>query len=222
MYRATKRYDHGGSHDPSKDILEDTIAYTGRDGRKQYDVNTLLNILNYKKGGQKEIQRLEDVDSEALNKVFNPEASSPVTQESNRNRLFAFKNKDGKIRITSGNEGALNPAVGARKLSMDQLNQLSGREGSSELSSTEASELRSLLMDPAILQYFMEIQENQPRRRDFRSVNVAKGVGKKGVPGGGKGDVAGTRSLSKSQGDAGVVNFMQDFCERNSRHPSCR
>ena len=208
MYRPIKRYDHGGMHkDPKMLTALDVIEYTGEKGKKKYDVNTLLDMLRF----------TDTPDEQAvMDDIFS------VTSPEERQKQFrAFKTKQGDIRVTSldPESGQYNPATTVRGMTDDQISNLAGRT----LSNTETREFRGLLMsDPAFLDYFINIEEKTPRRGEFRKVNIAKNVGGKGVPGGGKGDVAGTRSLSKSQGDAGVVNFMQDFCERNSRHPSCR
>jgi len=206
--RPIRKYTHGGSH-PDKKLQTalDVIEYTGEKGKKKYDVNTLLDMLRF----------TDTPDEQAvMDDIFS------VTSPEERQKQFrAFKTKQGDIRVTSldPESGQYNPATTVRGMTDDQISNLAGRT----LSNTETREFRGLLMsDPAFLDYFINIEEKTPRRGEFRKVNIAKNVGGKGVPGGGKGDVAGTRSLSKSQGDAGVVNFMQDFCERNSRHPSCR
>jgi len=206
--RPIRKYTHGGSHPDEKlQTALDVIEYTGEKGKKKYDVNTLLDMLRF----------TDTPDEQAvMDDIFS------VTSPEERQKQFrAFKTKQGDIRVTSldPESGQYNPATTVRGMTDDQISNLAGRT----LSNTETREFRGLLMsDPAFLDYFINIEEKTPRRGEFRKVNIAKNVGGKGVPGGGKGDVAGTRSLSKSQGDAGVVNFMQDFCERNSRHPSCR
>jgi len=214
MYRPIKRYDHGGMHkDPKMLTALDVIEYTGEKGEKKYDVNTLLDML-----------RFSDVPEQKTGQAFMDDifsVSSPEERETSQPNFRAFKTKDGKIRVTSldPESSQYNPATTVRGMTDDQLSELAGRP----LSNTETREFRNLLMsDPSFLDYFINIEEKTPKKGEFRKVNIAKNVGGKGVPGGGKGDVAGSRGLSKDKGDAGIVNFMQDFCERNSRHPSCR
>ena len=218
--RVLRRYDHGGTHfedlsDKQKAFQRavDTIEYTGERGKKKYGVGDLLSMLQFTNMTD------QKTDQEFMNDIFS--VSSPEEREATQPNFRAFKTKDGSIRITSldPESGKYNPSTTARGMSGDQLSDLAGRP----LTGTEEREFRSLLMsDPAFLDYFIDIEEKEPKKREFKKINVAKNVGRRGVPGGGKGNVAGSRSLEKDQGKAGIVDFLQDFCERNSRHPSCR
>lgn len=219
--RVLRRYDHGGTHfedlsDKQKSFQRavDTIAYTGdRRGEKKYGVGDLLSMLQFTNVPE------QKTGQAFMDDIFS--VSSPEERETTQPNFRAFKTKDGSIRITSldPESGKYNPSTTARGMSGDQLSDLAGRP----LTGTEEREFRSLLMsDPSFLDYFIGIEEEEPKKRDFKKVNVARNVGRRGVPGGGKGNVAGSRSLSKAQGDAGIVDFIQDFCDRNSRHPSCR
>ena len=219
--RVLKTYDHGGTHyedlsDKQKafQTAVDTIAYTGdRRGEKKFGVGDLLSMLQFTNVPE------QKTGQAFMDDIFS--VSSPEEREVQQPKFRAFKTKDGSIRVTSldTESGKYNPPTTARGMSGDQLSDLAGRP----LTSTEEREFRSLLMsDPSFLDYFIGIEEEEPKKREFKKVNVARNVGRRGVPGGGKGNVAGSRSLSKAQGDAGIVDFLQDFCERNSRHPSCR
>tara|TARA_R100000329_G_scaffold42603_1_gene39612 strand:- start:3734 stop:4396 length:663 start_codon:yes stop_codon:yes gene_type:complete len=219
--RVLRRYDHGGTHfedlsDKQKAFQRavDTIEFTGdRRGEKKYGVGDLLSMLQFTNVPE------QKTGQAFMDDIFS--VSSPEEREVSQPNFRAFKTKDGSIRITSldPESGKYNPSTTARGMSGDQLSDLAGRP----LTGTEEREFRSLLMsDPSFLDYFIGIEEEEPKRREFKKINVAKNVGRRGVPGGGKGNVAGSRSLSKAQGDAGIVDFLQDFCERNSRHPSCR
>ena len=219
--RVLRRYDHGGTHfedlsDKQKAFQRavDTIEFTGdRRGEKKYGVGDLLSMLQFTNVPE------QKTGQAFMDDIFS--VSSPEEREVSQPNFRAFKTKDGSIRITSldPESGKYNPSTTARGMSGDQLSDLAGRP----LTGTEEREFRSLLMsDPSFLDYFIGIEEEEPKKREFKKINVAKNVGRRGVPGGGKGNVAGSRSLSKAQGDAGIVDFLQDFCERNSRHPSCR
>lgn len=214
--KALRRYSHGGQHpeltDKQQRVL-DTIEFTGERGKRKYDVGTLLDVLKFSNVTDPK------TDQEFMDDIFS--VTSAEEREVQQPKFRAFKNKDGSIRVMSldPESGKYNPATTARGLSADELSDLAGRA----LTGTEESEFRSLLMsEPAFIDYFIGIEEKEPKKREFKKVNVARNVGRRGVPGGGKGNVAGSRSLSKAQGDAGIVDFLQDFCERNSRHPSCR
>lgn len=219
--RVLRRYDHGGTHfedlsDKQKAFQRavDTIEFTGdRRGEKKYGVGDLLSMLQFTNVPE------QKTGQAFMDDIFS--VSSPEEREVSQPNFRAFKTKDGSIRITSldPESGKYNPSTTARGMSGDQLSDLAGRP----LTGTEEREFRSLLMsDPAFLDYFIDIEEKEPKKREFKKINVAKNVGRRGVPGGGKGNVAGSRSLEKDQGKAGIVDFLQDFCERNSRHPSCR
>ena len=219
--RVLRRYDHGGTHfedlsDKQKAFQRavDTIEFTGdRRGEKKYGVGDLLSMLQFTNVPE------QKTGQAFMDDIFS--VSSPEEREVSQPNFRAFKTKDGSIRITSldPESGKYNPSTTARGMSGDQLSDLAGRP----LTGTEEREFRGLLMsDPSFLDYFIGIEEEEPKRREFKKINVAKNVGRRGVPGGGKGNVAGSRSLEKDQGKAGIVGFLQDFCERNSRHPSCR
>ena len=205
--RVLRRYDHGGTHfedlsDKQKAFQRavDTIEFTGdRRGEKKYGVGDLLSMLQFTNVPE------QKTGQAFMDDIFS--VSSPEEREVSQPNFRAFKTKDGSIRITSldPESGKYNPSTTARGMSGDQLSDLAGRP----LTGTEEREFRSLLM-------------SEPKKREFKKINVAKNVGRRGVPGGGKGNVAGSRSLEKDQGKAGIVDFLQDFCERNSRHPSCR
>jgi len=218
--RVLRRYDHGGIHpedlsDKQKAFQRavDTIEYTGEGGKKKFGVGELLSMLQFTNVPE------EKTGQDFMDDVFS--VSSPEEREATQPNFRAFKTKDGSIRITSldPESGKYNPSTTARGMSGDQLSDLAGRP----LTGPEERQFRGLLMsDPSFLDYFISIEEEEPKKRDFKKVNVARNVGRRGVPGGGKGNVAGSRSLSKDQGDAGIIDFVQDFCARNSRHPSCR
>ena len=219
--KALRRYDHGGRHfeelsDKQKafQTAVDTIAYTGdHRGDKKFGVGDLLSMLQFTNVPE------QKTGQAFMDDIFS--VSSPEERETTQPIFRAFKTKDGQSRVTSldPESGKYNPSTTARGMSGDQLSDLAGRP----LTGTEQREFRSLLMsDPSFLDYFIGIEEEEPKKREFRKVNAARNVGRRGVPGGGKGNVAGSRSLSKAQGDAGIVDFIQDFCSRNSRHPSCR
>ena len=221
--KALRRYDHGGRHfeelsDKEKAFQRavDTIAYTGdRRGEKKFGVGDLLSMLQFTNVPE------QKTGQAFMDDIFS--VSSPEERETTQPKFRAFKTKDGSIRITSldPESGKYNPSTTARGMSGDQLSDLAGRP----LTSGEEREFRSLLMsDPSFLDYFIGIEEEEPKKREFRKVPTVRSgsLGRKGVPGGGKGNVAGSRRLAKAQGDAGIVDFIQDFCERNSRHPSCR
>jgi len=193
-----RKYTHGGSHPDEKlQTALDVIEYTGEKGEKKYDVNTLLDML-----------RFTDTPDEqtVMDDIFS------VTSPEERQKQFrAFKTKQGDIRVTSldGGSGKYNPVTAISGMSDEELSNLAGRS----LSGSETREFRSLLMeDPAFVDYFIGIQEEEPKRREFRKVNIAKNVGRKGVPGGGTTGEKGSTEYSR----------LQSFCERNSRHPSCR
>ena len=183
MYRPIKRYDHGGMHkDPKMLTALDVIEYTGEKGEKKYDVNTLLDML-----------RFTDTPDEqtVMDDIF-----SVTSPEERKKQFRSFVDKQGRIRVTSLDEGSgkYNPVT-------------------TSLGGSEVREFRDLLMeDPAFVDYFIGIQEEEPKRRNFRKVNIAKNVGGKGIPGGGTTGEKGSTEYSR----------LQSFCERNSRHPSCR
>ena len=221
--RVLRRYDHGGRHfedlsDKQKSFqrVVDAIAYTGdRRGERKYDVEDLLSVLQFTNVPE------QKTGQAFMDDIFN--APPLEERETPQKKFRAFKRKDGSIRITSldPETGKYNPAVGASALKPSVLSGIAGRP----LGSREMKEFKSLLMsEPAFIDYFIGIEEREPKKREFKNVpTVRRGsLGKRGVPGGGKGNVAGSRRLAKAQGDAGIVDFIQDFCERNSRHPSCR
>lgn len=147
--------------DPKKKRLDkavDNIAYAGKGGVKKYDVNTLMELMNYTKVDAPVEQGWSGVD-------FNS-----TEGESEDTSPMAFRTKKGEYRITTTDKetGKLNPAVGAMGVKKGDLEELAGRE----LSSKEAGEFKKLLSDPAFLQYFMEVQETEPSKRSFREVNI--------------------------------------------------
>jgi hypothetical protein len=153
--RFLRRYNSGGEVDlPKKKKLEtvkDTIAYTGdRRGDKKYDVNTLLSILNFSNSQTKSAPMFE-LPEEKEARIAAEQSVKPI----------AYKDKQGNYKVTG--------------LKKDFLDKLSGRD----LSEKEAGRFRKLMMEPAFLDYFIGIQETEPKGRSFRSVNVAKNVGRK-------------------------------------------
>ena len=193
-----RKYTHGGSHPDEKlQTALDTIQYTGEKGEKKYNVNTLLDVL-----------RFTDTPDEqtVMDDIF-----SVTSPEERKKQFRSFVDKQGRIRVTSLDEGSgkYNPVTTILGMSDEELSKLAGRS----LGGSEVREFRDLLMeDPAFVDYFIGIQEEEPKRRDFRKVNIAKNVGGKGIPGGGTTGEKGSTEYSR----------LQSFCERNSRHPSCR
>jgi len=169
--RIARRYDSGGDVDTPKkkklDTVKDVIAYTGdRRGEKKYDVNTLLSILNFSNPETKTTPMFE-LPEEKEARMAAEQAVKPI----------AYKDKQGRYRVTyrKDADSKYEPAVGVERLDKDFLNSLVGRE----LSDKEAGEFRMLMREPAFLDYFIGIQETEPKGRSFRSVNVAKNVGGK-------------------------------------------
>jgi|TARA_A200000159_G_C7247047_1_gene307069 hypothetical protein len=169
--RFLRRYNSGGEVDlPKKKKLEtvkDTIAYTGdRRGDKKYDVNTLLSILNFSNSQTKSAPMFE-LPEEKEARIAAEQSVKPI----------AYKDKQGNYKVTyrEDAESKYEPAVSVSGLKKDFLDKLSGRD----LSEKEAGRFRKLMMEPAFLDYFIGIQETEPKGRSFRSVNVAKNVGRK-------------------------------------------
>ncbi len=226
--RVLRRYDHGGTHfedlsDKQKAFQRavDTIEFTGdRRGEKKFGVGDLLSRLQFT-NVQPEIKP----GDAAYSFMMDPSLKEQFPEEyaatglGDPAQFRAFKTKDGSIRITSldPESGKYNPSTTARGMSADQLSDLAGRP----LTSGEEREFRSLLMsDPSFLDYFIGIEEEEPKKREFRKVKVVKNVGRKsqnigkGTTGGkgsctsdGKGGLTGEgcidikRGLSDSWGD---------------------
>ena len=218
--RALRRFDHGGTHfeelsDKEKAFqrVVDAIAYTGdRLGERKYDVGDLLSVLQF--------TDVSGPSREFMDNIFNV---SPEERETPQKKFRAFKRKDGSIRITSldPETGKYNPAVGASALKPSVLSGIAGRP----LASREMKEFKSLLMsEPAFIDYFIGIEEREPKKREFKNIPTVRSgsLGRKGVPGGGKGNVAGSRRLGKAQGDVGFGNIVGAFCSKLKWHPDCR
>jgi hypothetical protein len=160
-----RKYTHGGSHPDEKlQTALDTIQYTGEKGEKKYDVNTLLDVLRFTNTPDEQT---------VMDDIF-----SVTSPEERKKQFKSFIDKQGGIRVTSLDEGSgkYNPVTTIRGMSDEELSKLAGRS----LGGSEARDFRNLLMeDPAFVDYFIGIQEEEPKRRDFRKVNIAKNVGKK-------------------------------------------
>lgn len=218
MPRLIKRYDNGGkTGGPTGrgDIkkVEDAIAYTGdRKGEHKYDVDTLLSILKYTNnlGGEGE-QEAKDAFSSALGNVdfgggsMNEQIAAAEAAEAahiESMRPIAYRDKQGNLRVTSKDEesGKFNPATGVSAIKKELLDKIVGKE----LSPSEEKEFRNLLQEPAFLDYFIGIQEEEPSKKGFRKVKVKKKVGK-GAANVGKGTTGGGGVDCKPDGKGGLT-----------------
>lgn len=161
--RYLKRYTEGGgiptnllANSKTNDMLRH-ISTFGEGNESKYDTSDLLNILAFSKGAKPQSKgSMGGVDFNA--------AFSPADFVSYRTK------KKGDTRIADYNEekGGYNPSVGAMRLKEEQLERLSGRL----LKSSEEADFRTLLNDPTLLRYFMDMIDEGDM--NFRKAKMGK------------------------------------------------
>ena len=196
MAKLTKRGLEGGPADSSglspeyRRRIEDlvrTLSTSGENNRLKYGkTDDLLKVLSSTKAYKPEIPSMFSAST------FGGK-DAPVKPDD----FMSFRTKKGgDVRISDYNkeEGGYNPSTSASGLSQEQLEKLSGRT----MKSSEAGELRNLLRDPAMLKYFMDMREDEPKKREFRNAEMGsfspskgrdKGVGTGGGTTGDKGKI---------------------------------
>ena len=143
------------------------LSAFGEDNERKYDTSDLLNILAFSKGAKPQREGLMGGVDFSL-----PEDRSPADFVSYRTK------KKGDTRIADYNEekGGYNPPVGAMRLKEEQLERLSGRP----LKGSEEADFRTLLNDPTLLRYFMDMMEEGDmnfRKAKLGKVKASKGGG---------------------------------------------
>ena len=191
-----RKYAEGGKLPPGKlgDLMHALKYYSNPKG-EQYDTSTLLDMLSFTKGGEKVIEQKEkeeeDRKAAVAASMFGSE-TAPLSSTESQPQFSSFrKGKNGDIRISEWNEDKRghNPDVAPMNLTDLQLNKLAGRV----LKPSEEKKFKSLLNDPSMLKYFMDMVEEEDL--DPRKVNIKNRI--KPSKGGNKGEGTGGRSVGE-------------------------
>tara|TARA_R110000822_G_scaffold141061_1_gene278801 strand:+ start:375 stop:1010 length:636 start_codon:yes stop_codon:yes gene_type:complete len=169
-----------------KDLVR-TLSTHGENNRLKYGkTDDLLKVLNSTRAYKPEIAQMFSAST------FGGE-EAPVDPAD----FMSFRTKKGgDIRVAEYNKDlrGYNPSTAPTNLNQDMLDKLSGRT----LNPSETKDLRGLLRDPAMLKYFMEMREDEPKKREFRNTEMGgfspskggnKGVGTGGGSTGEKGKI---------------------------------
>jgi len=178
------RYAEGGKLPPGK--LEDLMSTA--------NTSNLLDVLRFTKGGEKVIEQKEKEEEDrkiaARALMFGGETaplSSPESQpdfqyykiplsrrekkinEEKRDKGWGIVKKP-QVRVAEYNEekGGYNPGIGVSELKIPSLEKLAGRP----LKPSERKKFKSLLKDPQMLRYFMDMTGEKDL--DFRKIKIKK------------------------------------------------
>lgn len=246
--QAFKKYSHGGTHtdftgpkgDDMSDqekavegILQSMTLQSDDKKRDQLGIMDLMNIIgargsnrfnkvNPYEPGTAEYSFFEDP---SLKEQFPEEyAKLKISDNPTPKNLIPYRDDDGNLKYkvlkTIDRKGR------GRYQDVSQLTIQQIQDATSvELSANQLKNVEQFLRNPRfkvnVADYLFNLDEEEPDVKKFKP-RIARNVGRRGIAGGGASTGgAGSRSLRKAQG-GGIANWFKGFCDRMSRHPSCR